>query len=113
MSDGNPLSVLVQTGLNFKDKTEKECAALVYECLDEKGHLDKLRWYIAGCRYEGGYTEESDYYYGIEGTSDWNRYELEDEIHDTFYWNKIKEGNGTEIRKLMTFLKEVENQREW
>lgn len=105
----NPLSVLVQTGLNFKDKTDEECAELVFEYIESKDRVDGLRWYIADVLDMNHISDGADdFYYSREGTQDWHDLDLIYHIEETFHWDKLREDDPKAVKKLIKFFSEVE-----
>ncbi len=108
MSDDNPLSALIQTGMNFKDKTDEECAKLVFDLIKDRDQVNGLRWYIAGVHDDCSCHDGDEFYFGISGTIDWDDDELIQYIEEEFHWDQLQEGKTGQTRRLIVFLSEVE-----
>ena len=89
------LSVLVATGLNFKDKTPEECKIHFWDWIVDNDLLNGLRWYIArDYSQDGSYDPDTEDMYGgykIGPIRDWPKNDLYEYVDYPICWSLIND----------------------
>lgn len=110
----NTLSVLVQTGLNFKDKTPEECREHFWEWLEANDLTKGLKWMMAEWSQDDMFAYTTREFYDgftVEGTKNMGKEELVRLIDDIVCFDWITdEGNEYHertIEELIDFINDI------